>query len=213
MQRKIVYLMKRAAIIFIILLSAIPLAAQWKNMAPNLLSRFKSNYGAIQFAGGILWAGNSSLWSSKDTGRTWSKNSFNFSPRITDVFFLDEFNGLVSTWHDGVFLTRDGGRSWKNIYSGAICFQAIFNGSPDIIHIVDKDAGLLSSMDGGTTWKSKKDGDYVASITVDNSHRLYVFSGKNPPGPKSGWVCSTTDNGLTWSGNSDRTQLDCYSFM
>src|SRR5262245_46724058 len=108
--------------IVLILLLCQNLNAQWKNMAPQLLGDIYAIYntglssmgGAISFRNGDLWVGKYDLWHSPDTGKTWSKLSMPLpDATILSIDFLDKNKGIVATYDSGIYLTQDGGMSWK----------------------------------------------------------------------------------------------------
>src|SRR5258708_2942513 len=113
--------MKRAAIIIIILLSAIPLAAQWKNIAPNIfpIPPTQNQGGTITYQGGNLWAAYDKVLFSPDLGKTWTVRSpgVPLTSAVFDIAFYNNDIGVVLFGYpdDKVFLTRDQGRSWSDI--------------------------------------------------------------------------------------------------
>lgn len=185
--------------------------AQWTNVASNLLAPFRPGYGALHYADGVVWVGNSSLWSSADSGKTWTKSSYSGGAQIRDIHFLDRNNGLVASEETGIFLTRDGGQTWKQIIDGD-AWEVSFNGSPDIIHALMTAPGILfTSLDGGATWNWKNVGTYGMGFAIDRNNRILVFTGERYLTSSRGWVISSSDYGATWSNPGSLIDGDSYT--
>jgi photosystem II stability/assembly factor-like uncharacterized protein len=187
------------------------ICAQWVKIAGNLVATYEGNfpnheYGAIHFKNGVLWAGWSNLWSSTDSGTTWKKSNININGGvITDINFFDRLNGLFSTLDNGIFLTRDGGKTWKRILALQQCTNIAFNGSPFIIHAltvgsVPSPTGLLhTSMDGGVNWTASwPGGDFSQCFCIASDKIIYVLNSADNVGGLPGFVSSSTDFGQTW---------------
>ncbi len=185
--------------------------AQWTNVAPNLLAPFRPGYGAIHYADGVVWAGNSSLWSSADSGKTWTKSAYPGGAQIRDIHFLDRNIGLVASEETGVYLTRDGGQTWKQIIDGE-AWEVSFNGSTNIIHALMTAPGILfTSLDGGTTWSWKNVGTYGMGFAIDRNNRILVFTGERYLTSSRGFVIASADYGATWSNPGAVVDGDSYT--
>jgi photosystem II stability/assembly factor-like uncharacterized protein len=186
------------------------LAAQWTNIAPNLIKPFQQGYGAIYYADGIIWAGNHELWFSPDTGKTWEMTSY-LGRQIRDIYFLDRHNGLIASESGGIHLTRDGGKTWKQILDGE-AWEVSFNGSPNIIHALTTAPALFyTSVDGGNTWAYHYLGTYGMSFAIAPSGEIYTFTGERYLVSSRGWVNMSTDYGVTWSNNGGIVDGDSYT--
>src|SRR2546421_2399199 len=93
-------------------LGSIPDAkCQWRNVAPKLLGVL-FGYGAFCYKDGIVWAGNTSLFFSKDSGLTWKPGGITKLPvPITSIAFYDDKIGVVADWDGNISLTLDQGLS------------------------------------------------------------------------------------------------------
>ena len=197
---------------YIALLLVLPstMLAQWKEVAPNILTPFTPGFGALHFADGTIWIGNNELWSSADTGKTWQKSSY-VGTQIRDIHFLDRFIGLVGSENQGVQLTRDGGKTWKHILDAEI-WEASFNGSPNIIHaLATGPAQIYTTLDGGATWSFKHLSTYGMGIAIASDSRIYTFAGERYQTSSRGWVNYSTDYGATWSNNGATIDGDSYT--
>src|SRR5947207_661134 len=112
------------------LLAGSDIRAQWTNVAPGIIAG--NTYGALIYKDGMLWAGHSQLYSSPDSGKTWTRNSFS-GGTIQDIQFYDRFTGIIST-QTGVYITRDGGFSWTELGSIPNCRSIAFGGSASVIY-------------------------------------------------------------------------------
>jgi len=223
------YTMKSFIRIFVILACAMTsstLPAQWKVIAPNLVTPYAGlhlnpEHGAIHYKDGILWVGwtdmnGSALWFSADSGITWQKGNFRLNGDvITDINFYDRLNGVVSTLDQGVFLTRNGGVTWALILANPNgIFNVTFNGSPNIIHaLVSSPVGLIATTtDGGTTWNSRSPGgNFATGFTIAKDGRLYVLNSNDPTSGLPGFVSYSTDLGNTWQYQNAEVDGDSYS--
>jgi photosystem II stability/assembly factor-like uncharacterized protein len=185
--------------------------AQWKNVAPNLLAPFIPGFGAVYYADGLTWVGNSKLWCSPDTGKTWQQMSYSGGSQIRDIYFLDKLHGLVASEESGVYLTHDGGNTWKQIIDGE-AWEVSFNGSKNIIHVLmTAPAQFCTSLDGGTTWSYKHLGTYGMSFAIARNGMIHVLSGERYQTSSRGWVNSTSDYGVTWTNNGGTVDGDSYT--
>src|SRR5690242_1156079 len=90
----------------LLLFISVHTVAQWKIVAPTLLTDVK-NAGALHSRSGIVWAGRDQLWFSTDKGSTWQLCQAFTGTDIIDISFYDALNGLVLT-DEEVFMTTDG---------------------------------------------------------------------------------------------------------
>src|SRR5579872_4706607 len=78
---------------------------QWTNVAPKLLG-VMYGYGAFCYQDGIVWAGNRSLFFSKDSGLTWQPGGISgLQVPITSIAFFDDKTGIVADWDGNISLT------------------------------------------------------------------------------------------------------------
>ena len=184
---------------------------QWVNVAPGLLPK-STEFGAMCFKNGILWAGNTELWKSQDTGKTWMRSNFPTTSIITDISFFDILTGVVSTEPGNVFLTNDGGQSWKNILNPPLIYRVNFNQSSKIIHALQfKPAILFTSTDEGNTWINSTFDIYGRSFAITKKHALCVSSDEPYLTGFRGWINASTDLGATWSNNGAYVDGDSFS--
>src|SRR5256885_13924087 len=89
--------------------AAVPSYAQLKNVAPNVLP--VSDYGALCYKDGVLWAGGDALVLSSDLGITWRSVPSFPGRAVKDISFADKLHGVIGT-EGALYLTEDGGASW-----------------------------------------------------------------------------------------------------
>lgn len=72
-------------------------------------------FRAISSIGDDVWVGGAAgtLYHSADSGGSWTKADAAFSGDIAHIEFSDAQNGLVSTADGEVWITSDGGQSWR----------------------------------------------------------------------------------------------------
>jgi len=102
-------------------------------------------------------AGSSSLFSSADSGNTWTVIPNTSSFQVFNIQFLDNLNGFVQGTKQ-LGITTDGGKNWslKSISSGnAFTFQFI---TPSTGYYNDYNKGIYKTVDTGRTWNLIFDG-------------------------------------------------------
>jgi photosystem II stability/assembly factor-like uncharacterized protein len=137
---------------------------------------------------------------SDDGGRTWT--TARFGGRSAGVVAISGKTAYAgSDVGDGVFGSRDGGRSWRHLGPpGVIYVQtlAVEPANPDVVYagVIGKTHGLYKSADGGATWQrlDALDRDVEAiSLDPDDPSTVYVTSNGS-----GGGVFASTDGGTTW---------------
>jgi photosystem II stability/assembly factor-like uncharacterized protein len=156
-----------------------------------------------------------SFFKTTNAGNTWTGITTPFASKITDIFFLDEDYGFVTTEHEGVFKTTDGGKVWTKVLASFIFpgnHTLVFN-SDYIIRFFNKMEGfvqikgnggnnymLIQTQDGGLTWN-------FLSNNADNSKPILIFHrARILPDNKTGFLINqygklykTTDRGASWN--------------
>jgi photosystem II stability/assembly factor-like uncharacterized protein len=184
-----------------------------------------------------VWVGfaTSGLWKTTNGGRTWT-SMFDVMPmpsvgdiaiapsdsRVVYVGMGEANNRQSSTIGNGVYGTRDGGRTWQHLgldETQSIGRVAVHPKDPNVVFVAavghlfgpNEDRGLYKSTDGGKTWTKSKfiDNDTgFIDVAIDpvNPNNVYAASyqrrrtwwGFNGGGPNSG-LWKSTDAGATWT--------------
>lgn len=203
--------------------------AQWKEIAPNLVSNYfppflaNADLGAIHFKDGVLWAGWRDLWFSNDTGKTWKQSNI-VLPKdhiISDINFFDKLNGIISTEFQanpptsaGILLkTVDGGLSWKRILTIPSSIPNIaYSGSASIIHAISEGGDFFTSIDGGTSWKNTRPGvNFGLCFAIAKDNRIYTLTAAYDPSGLLGTISFSTDRGISWNKTSGTPDGDSYT--
>lgn len=148
--------------------------------------------------------------STTDGGATWTVNQEIFTFFISDIIFKDPDTGLFISasygvtnyedgsydvgWHDLVYKTTDGGKSWAQIYRNLgnyMMFGNIFILENNNLLVVGIWA-IVSSNDGGNTWTTQfqeYDKEFYSSTFIDSKVGWAVG--------RDGLILHTTNGGVT----------------
>ncbi len=179
-------------------------------------------------------AGSGNLWKTVNAGTTWTpifddQGSYSIgcvqldpsNPEVVWVGTGENVNGRHVGYGDGIYVSRDGGTSWKKMgleHSEHIGRIVIDPRDSNVLWVAAQgplwskggDRGLFKSTDGGTTWTKKLGGgewtgvnDVVADprnpdvlYAATHQHHRNVAALLNG-GPESG-IHKSTDGGETW---------------
>ncbi|MFT3776012.1 MAG: hypothetical protein QM820_62505 [Minicystis sp.] len=152
---------------------------------------------------------STTLYLSKDDGKTWSKAMNGFPTTFTDCYG----NGstpmitnvvqsgatlFATTYHDGAFLSKNGGMTWKPVKTPAdLGFLHDFVTAGDSIFAAAQLGGVVRSTDGGATWEKAGLPALVVSSFAVVDDVLFAGVGTGVAGEDG--VYATTDQGLTWT--------------
>ncbi|MDD5289971.1 MAG: T9SS type A sorting domain-containing protein [Patescibacteria group bacterium] len=154
----------------------------------------------------LVSSGNSSapngvgFYLSDDEGQTWNSPDSGNTIKTVKRFFQNNGKIYVGTAGDGIYVSADGGKKWKDISIKsdrlgintvnclAVQGNQLFAGTQ---------AGLFVSTDDGVSWTA------VPGISWDTSVRALAVSGKNIfLGTWGKGLFLSTDSGTTWSKNA-----------
>lgn len=113
------------------------------------------------------------LFRTDDGGRTWRliaetsplgepEGSIPFSSYSSDLFFLDEQNGWLSTTRGEILFTSDGGRSWTRLANlgdlSELRDLKFFSGKTGLVILTERTkefSSLMETSDGGRSWMER----------------------------------------------------------
>lgn len=115
---------------------------------------------------------------------------------LSDVSFCDENNGMISGFGGIVYITKNGGESWRTINTHAnMTFLSIYSLDERTFFTARK--GLYKSTDYGNSWRLCK---LPADVSV---FEIWFKDSKNGFLSSGGGTYRTTDAGESWTKISD----------
>jgi len=139
-----------------------------------------------------LYAGGSSLYTSKDDGKTWISESVNCYPKAIAV---DSANHIYVGGGVKIIRSDDGGETWIELaLNTSTSIRSLGAGPAGVVYASCSQDGVYKSSDYGVTWsamnsgfKSSYDSERVAAFIITKSGNV---------------LCSTID-GKVYHANSD----------
>ena len=151
-----------------------------------------ADFHALRRSGDLLAGalyGQSQVLASRDGGRTWEDRA---APRVLVDLAVDpgDPDRWVATAPDGVWLSRDGGGTWRPVDPTPNSYLAW--PAPDRLYRLDPGGPLFVSRDGGTRWAElSSTGGEPRALAAADRDRLYAAL-------LDGTVQRTGDGGRTW---------------
>ena len=151
----------------------------------------EADFHVLRLAGERLYgydASNDRLMASADRGRTWEERE-RPGPLIDLAAAPGGPERLVAATAEGLFESRDGGRSWRSLGRAP---SLVAWPSPQRLYLVAADGRVYSSADGGRRVRVRGDiGGQPAALVADGPDELYVAL-------HDGLIKRSTDGGATW---------------
>lgn len=153
-------------------------------------------------------AGSGFLYSTSNSGQTWTESSTYIGQVLLDVFFIDNQTGWLCGNNGSIYKTTDGGSAWSVQTSGvtndikSIYFTSATEGWFTSM------LGIYKTTDGGTTW--------TLSQSVSNGKKVYFETpliGYAVAGVGSTTIYKTTDGGATWTTSTLANIYSSISFI
>ncbi len=195
-------------------------SAQWKNIAPNIVTPPYSLFGAISYHNGTIIAAISgtAICISSDDGISWQTVPAPYAvgdqPQDVDIF--DGQNAIIATYKSGLYITHDGGLTWTATGLITSLNAAKFLGTSKDIIAAAPFGRLLISHDAGITWNqissSGSTGQNDVQVRRSDLSIYASETGGNSGGGNFGYINSTTDGGTTWNQSAGRFNTDAHSF-
>jgi len=155
-----------------------------------------------------------SFFKTTNAGNTWTSIATPFASQITDIFFLDENYGFVTTEYEGVFKTTDGGKVWTKVLASFIfpgnhtlVFNSdymirFFNKMEGFVQIKDNvgNSMLIQTQDGGLSWTFfSNNSDNSKPIIIPDRARILQDNKTGFLINRQGKIYKTTDRGANWN--------------
>ncbi|MEA2491514.1 MAG: hypothetical protein QOH21_3306, partial [Acidobacteriota bacterium] len=208
--------MRKFLILIVLILSATPLAAQWRRAG-----LFGADVRALisdPATPDRLYLGTSGgeVYVSNDGARSWTnpRHGIPFPGFIVDNLLVDRQGRLWAAcwglWGGGVIaMSDDGGKSWSRRDAGLEDFsvRAIAVDPSDArFLVVGGLTGVYRSKDDGMTWEQISDQINVESLAIDPRTRDRIYVGTW----RQGW--RTDDGGKSWAQIANGMVLDTDMF-
>jgi len=201
---------RSSAILLAVLSISSAASAQWTNVASNILGPL-TEYGSMAFRDGVVWAGVSDLYMSKDSGQTWTALHLNPAGHINDIEFFDRSIGMVAT-NAGAFLTTDEGATWTSVGDPLKNYVAAGFGpnKQDLFLTASFPSVVSTSTDGGSSWTTYNFGNFGVMTRLLKNGWLASLTLHTGLGGK---ISISTDFGQTWQPRVAHTKFDCYNVV
>ncbi|HEY0140069.1 MAG TPA: hypothetical protein VGF48_04180 [Thermoanaerobaculia bacterium] len=208
--------MRKYLILFVLLLSATPLAAQWRRAGlfgadVRALISDPSNPDRL-----YLGTSGGEVYVSNDGAKSWTNPRYGipFPGYIVDNLLVDREGRLWAAswglWGGGVIaVSSDGGKTWSRRDAGLEDFsvRAIAIDPKDSrFLVVGGLTGVYRSKDDGLTWTKISDQINVESLAIDPRKRDTIYVGTW----RQGW--RTDDGGKSWTHIANGMVLDTDMF-
>ncbi len=218
---------------------------EWRNIGPNRGGRSLGCAGSPgrpnEYYFGATGGG---LWKTTDGGNEWkpvtdgqvtssSVGAVAVAETNPDIVYIGmgevQLRGSI-TQGDGVYKTKDGGKTWRHLglkETQAVARIRIHPTNPDIVYVAalghpygdNEERGVFKSTDGGNTWKkvlyvSPKAGAVDLIIDRNNPKVLYASTWEVQRKAWKMWggggdskLWKSTDGGETWSDLTSNTGM------
>lgn len=164
------------------------------------LSRLSKVEGAkkidfINATEGWVLCNNNKIYKTVDGGKIWKAVNINTQETITNLQFVDGYNGWISTYNS-IIKTTDGGITWLQILENKSSHAFI------AMNLVSKDFGWVSGTNDAKVYCTKNGGETWELVNLNAVGKIcnIQFTGDN-----SGWAAEalgriyrTGDKGTTW---------------
>ncbi len=219
-------------------------AYQWRNIGPANQGGRIVDIEALEGQFRKVWmaTGSGGVWYSENAGTTWTPIFDDYSTAsIGDIAVNQEDPSIIwvgtgeannrnsVSWGDGVFLSRDGGKTFQNVGlndTHQIARLATIPGQPESLCVcaighlwgTSGDRGLYKTEDGGATWQKMTNGlpddgktgcnDLIMDPNDPNTMYASFYERLRKPwhfqsGGDNGGIFKTTDGGKSWTKLSD----------
>lgn len=151
---------------------------------------------------GVVWAGASDVWKSVDYGLTWSKTSCPAATVYRITFFNNRI-GVVCVLDSGLFITNDGGVTWRRTLDTLGTYDAAFGVTADTI-IVTLSVGNATSTDRGRTWKMPANSSDEQG-PISSRDGIFYYKRFNH-------LFTSNNGGTSWTLAAGVSDKDCHSW-
>ncbi|MBM2814374.1 MAG: hypothetical protein HW421_1136 [Ignavibacteria bacterium] len=147
---------------------------------------------------GRIYAGNTTLYMSDDSGRTWQSKDLKVREIVSIAIYQNKYL-LVGSYMDGVYFSEDEGTSFRKLplsVSENYGTHVAFNQNGDLfigMNAWQGGDGVFRSTDGGKTFTILPNIDYgIRFLRINQNNHIYISSSNH------GTISYSTDNGDKW---------------
>jgi len=145
---------------------------------------------------------SSTIYRSADGGVTWADISQDLPASVgylSGPLLMGPNEYLVGSRMDtdsGIFVTTNGGATWRNVYQGGVSGYPVVPADDGIMYWAQYNGGMIASTDGGANWTAIADAAVTSAVPINvvalADGRIATVGSKNG-------ILASSDRGHTWS--------------
>ena len=151
--------------------------------------------GAIQGSKVVLTTSHGYLYSSLDSGLTWTGSKVDDTLSLSAIAFVDSLHGVLADNAKTLLRTTNGGKTWIRSVLPIFSFStSIAYPQKDSVFVSGGNGSIWRSIDGGISWSEQRAPTGIALHTI-----RFLDGRRGFAGGDGGILLGTTDAGDHWS--------------